>query len=243
MEQIKVYLDGTMVAFTTVDDVPLESYPRGWVVLQPLGTVGFTFTDADSNKVLYQIADFNNILDATGSPYGVTQLAVFSALNAFLGFNSGGGGGITGADNGNELIGTTVGWGGALNRPTSIGGNNQLLAIGYDGTFTPDPIQTLAVNAAQSVIFDATDTIRFTNTTGVVNTISETIKETAIISIDMEAPLIFADTDKLRVKTSGFIYFGSGLDEGDWRLGLSFPNFIYQRLESSVWVTKQTILA
>ena len=120
MEQLKVYLDGTMIAFTTVDDKPLQSYPRGWVVLEPLGTTGFTFLDADSNKTLYQVNGLDNILDITGTPYGVTQLDVFTALNAFLGFNSGGGGGVTGAENATFVSGGNVRLGGPLIQNTSI---------------------------------------------------------------------------------------------------------------------------
>lgn len=41
--------------------------------------------------------------------------------------------------------------------------------------------------------------------------------------------------------TSQFMYFGDPNVNGSWRFGVSGNNFIHQRRESSVWVTKDTI--
>jgi hypothetical protein len=84
LNSIKIYEDGTMVAITTIADVPISSEPFGNVRLRPFGTSGISFVRLSTNEAIAEIADFSNILDESGVAYSVTYLGAFNALNAFL---------------------------------------------------------------------------------------------------------------------------------------------------------------
>ena len=167
-------------------------------------------------------------------------LARLLLADFFFEVSSGGGGGITGADNGNELVGATVGWGGSLNRLTTIRGNNQVLAIGFDATITPDPAQAIALNATEIALFGDDLNVNLTNRMQVIadsiDLQANTVQLQGIVDVEVSAPVF-------RLGQSNNFQFGDGVTEGDWRIAVSGTSLVFQRLESSVWVTKQTISA
>ena len=156
----------------------------------------------------------------------------------FFEVSGGGGGGITGADNGNELVGATVGWGGSLTRLTAIRGNNQIFAIGYDAAITSDPAQVIALNASEidfngnNFYVSLSDTMQIQS--DVIDLQANNLQLEGVVDIEVGTPVF-------RLGVSSIFQFGDGTTEGDWRVRLIFPNFVVQRLESSVWVTKSTI--
>lgn len=90
LNELKIYDDGTMLAFAYTDDRPISSEPPGTVMILPFGTQGFSFVRLQDRTVIAEVTDFNNIYDETGTAYGATYKDVFNALNAF--FDKGGGG-------------------------------------------------------------------------------------------------------------------------------------------------------
>lgn len=109
LESIKIYEDGTMIAITTAEDVPISSEPFGNVRLRPFGTSGISFVRLSTNEAIADILDFNLILNAVGAPYSGTYLGTFSALNAFLHKCCPSGGGGSGEANTASNVGTGVG--------------------------------------------------------------------------------------------------------------------------------------
>ncbi|MCK5644453.1 MAG: hypothetical protein KAJ19_26875 [Gammaproteobacteria bacterium] len=59
---------------------------------------------------------------------------------------------------------------------------------------------------------------------------------------DKQYRLMFQDINTIQVDIDNHIYFGGKNTEGSWRQGRDGNNFVTQRLESGVWVTKQTII-
>lgn len=92
LDTVKIYLDGTMLRFESDDpEFFTRATPTGRVDIVFQGN-GFIFTDVVQETVICSVKDFDDVLDAGGSPYGVSQDAVFTALNAFSNFKTGGGG-------------------------------------------------------------------------------------------------------------------------------------------------------
>jgi hypothetical protein len=92
LDTVKIYLDGTMLRFESDDpEFFTRATPTGRVDIVLQGN-GFIFTDVVQETVICSVKDFDDVLDAGGSPYGVSQAAVTTALNAFLNFKQGGGG-------------------------------------------------------------------------------------------------------------------------------------------------------
>lgn len=92
LDKVKVYLDGKMVVFATENDVLIASVPPGQFRIKPTDGDGFAFEDLVNNKTIAAVKDYDDVLDAAGATYGANQAAVLTALNAFAGFNQGGGG-------------------------------------------------------------------------------------------------------------------------------------------------------
>jgi hypothetical protein len=83
----RIYLNGTMVAFATEAGAPLASHPPGRLIIEPLAT-GFSFLDADSDKIIFQVANFADVLDKAGAPLGASFEDTLAALNVFFGVQS-----------------------------------------------------------------------------------------------------------------------------------------------------------
>jgi hypothetical protein len=94
LDKVKVYLDGKMVVFATENDVLIASVPPGQFRIKPTDGDGFAFEDLVNNKTIAAVKDYDDVLNAAGATYGANQAAVLTALNAFAGFNQGGGGAI-----------------------------------------------------------------------------------------------------------------------------------------------------
>ena len=96
LDTVKIYLDGTMLRFESDDpEFFTRATPTGRVDIVFQGN-GFIFTDVVQETVICSVKDFDDVLDAGGSPYGASQDAVFTALNAFSNFKTGGGGDLLG---------------------------------------------------------------------------------------------------------------------------------------------------
>ena len=95
LNKVKLYLDGTMLRFESDDpDFFTVSTPTGRVQAMVQGQ-GLVFTDVVHETLICTVDSFDDVLDAAGAPYGATLEAVTVALNAFLNFKTGGGGGTT----------------------------------------------------------------------------------------------------------------------------------------------------
>jgi hypothetical protein len=94
LDKVKVYLDGKMVVFATQTDELIASVPPGQFRIKPTDGDGFAFEDLVNNKTIAAVKDYDDVLDAAGATYGANQADVLTALNAFVGFKSGGGVGI-----------------------------------------------------------------------------------------------------------------------------------------------------
>lgn len=95
LDTVKIYLDGTMLRFESDDpEFFTRATPTGRVDIVLQGN-GFIFTDVVQETVICSVKDFDDVLDAAGAVYGASQAAVTTALNAFLNFKQGGGGGAS----------------------------------------------------------------------------------------------------------------------------------------------------
>jgi hypothetical protein len=93
LEKVKIYLDGTMLRFESDDaEFKNRSIPTGRVEVEDQGS-GFVFTDVVHETLICSVDSFDDVLDASGVTYGADIEAVKVALNAFLNFKTGGGGG------------------------------------------------------------------------------------------------------------------------------------------------------
>jgi len=91
--EIKIYELGGGVAFEEVSEsVPFLVLPKGQSTIKSWGTSGFLFENIVTGDVIAFVAEYDDVLDSTGTAYGVDQLAVFAALGGFF-FDLGGGGG------------------------------------------------------------------------------------------------------------------------------------------------------
>jgi len=91
-DQLKVYAIGGGVAFEEVGaSVPFLVVPKGQATIKPWGTSGFLFENIVTGDVIAFVAEYDDVLDSAGAAYGVSQVAVFTALGAFF-FDLGGGG-------------------------------------------------------------------------------------------------------------------------------------------------------
>ncbi len=59
---------------------------------------------------------------------------------------------------------------------------------------------------------------------------------------DKQYRLLVQDITTIQVEADNFIYFGGKDTDGSWRQGRDGNNFVTQRRESGVWVTKDTII-
>ena len=90
--EIKIYELGGGVAFEEVSaSVPFLVLPKGQSTIKSWGTSGFLFENVITGDVIAFVAEYNDVLDSTGTAYGVDQSAVFVALGAFF-FDVAGGG-------------------------------------------------------------------------------------------------------------------------------------------------------
>jgi hypothetical protein len=90
--EIKIYELGGGVAFKEVSaSVPFLVLPKGQSTIKSWGTSGFLFENVITGDVIAFVAEYNDVLDSTGTAYGVDQSAVFVALGAFF-FELAGGG-------------------------------------------------------------------------------------------------------------------------------------------------------
>jgi hypothetical protein len=141
--------------------------------------------------------------------------AVCSCLNS--------GAGTAAFDNGIEFNDTAqkYGLGGTFDRNTKIAGNDKIWAIGYDSNFVESRLSAFTVATAGDLTL---------NTNSNIFAIADKI---SLIS------------DKIQIQLSAFQYWGNPDSplEGDWRFGLNGTDFIHQRYESGLWITKQTIAA
>jgi len=89
--EIKIYELGGGVAFEEVSEsVPFLVLPKGQSTIKSWGASGFLFENIVTGDVIAFVAEYDDVLDSTGTPYGVDQLAVFAALGGFF-FDLGGG--------------------------------------------------------------------------------------------------------------------------------------------------------
>ena len=91
--EIKIYELGGGVAFEEVSEsVPFLVLPKGQSTIKSWGASGFLFENIVTGDVIAFVAEYDDVLDSTGTAYGVDQLAVFAALGSFFFELSGGGG-------------------------------------------------------------------------------------------------------------------------------------------------------
>jgi len=147
--QLNVYLDGNMIAFYG-DGEFVFSRSRGQIDVQPEGSNGLAFMKVTNREQIAAVRNFNNVLDKNGSPYGTTIEDTITALNQFLGFNTGGGGGT-----GDNIYNTDD----VLTGPRRLGYNGNTLEFGDligdndEPAFFFDPLNTLG--EGKSILFKA----------------------------------------------------------------------------------------
>jgi len=117
--KIKIIDDGGMITFQTETSQHITSEPKGSVRISKFSLTGFSFERLITNTGIAYVDSADDILDATGTPYGVTFDAVRTILAAFF-LNSSGGGSVAGAENGLYVSGGNVRLGGALLQDTDL---------------------------------------------------------------------------------------------------------------------------
>jgi hypothetical protein len=132
LENVKLYLDGTMLRFESDNpDFFTVSTPTGRVQAMVQGN-GLVFTDVIHETIICTVESFEDVLDAAGAPYGVTLEAVIVALNAFLNFKTGGGGTDTNFANTDLVLDE--------NRLHDFDGNYMLLnSVGFTDPASTEP--------------------------------------------------------------------------------------------------------
>ena len=92
--KLKVYELGGGVAFSEeTATIPFLVLPKGQATMKPWGPSGFVFENVITGDVIAFVDTFDDVLDSAGVVYGVSQIAVMTAVSAFF-FELGGGGGI-----------------------------------------------------------------------------------------------------------------------------------------------------
>ena len=99
-QKLKVYESGGLITFATEAGDVIQSEPKGTVRIRRYNVTGFTFENLITNVGIGYVDAYNDVLDESGATYGGDFNAVLAALGAFFSPSSGGGGGVTGAENG-----------------------------------------------------------------------------------------------------------------------------------------------
>jgi len=116
--KLKVFENGGMIQFATEADELITSEPKGSVRIRQVGE-GFSFEHIITCSGIASVTNFADILDSSGVVYGASFADVLTALSFFFEV-AGGGGTVTGANNGLSLDGANVQLGGALVKNTTI---------------------------------------------------------------------------------------------------------------------------
>ena len=83
--KLKVYELGGGVAFQTeTSSIPFLVVPKGQATMKPWGVSGFVFENVITGDVIGFVDTFDDILDSAGVVYGVSQIAVMTAVSAFF---------------------------------------------------------------------------------------------------------------------------------------------------------------
>lgn len=106
--ELKVYELGGGVAFEEVGaSVPFLVLPKGQATIKSWGASGFLFENVITGDVIAFVAEYDDVLDSAGATYGVSQMAVFTALGAFF-FELGGSGDAIDVNYDNTASGLTA---------------------------------------------------------------------------------------------------------------------------------------
>jgi len=83
--KLKVYELGGGVAFSEeTATVPFLVLPKGQATMKPWGASGFVFENVITGDVIAFVDTLDDVLDSAGVVYGITQIAVMTAVSAFF---------------------------------------------------------------------------------------------------------------------------------------------------------------
>jgi hypothetical protein len=116
--QLKVFQNGGMIEFRTLENVLITSEPKGSLRIRRTGIIGLSFEQLANGSVVAYVLNFADVLDSSGATYGNTFNEVLLALSAFFELEAA----VTQAGNGLSLSGREVQLGGALKKDTTISG-------------------------------------------------------------------------------------------------------------------------
>jgi hypothetical protein len=137
--QLKVFQNGGMIEFRTLENVLITSEPKGSLRIRRTGIIGLSFEQLANGSVVAYVLNFADVLDSSGATYGNTFNEVLLALSAFFELEAA----VTQAGNGLSLSGREVQLGGALKKDTTISGAFQLILSGLAAFRVPTNIVQL----------------------------------------------------------------------------------------------------
>lgn len=87
--KIQIYeQDGSIVFKVPTETNPFASYPKGSIRVRDYNANGLQIEHLQENYDICFVDSPDDILDATATPYGITKVAVYTALNSFINVNT-----------------------------------------------------------------------------------------------------------------------------------------------------------
>jgi hypothetical protein len=223
---VQIYENETVIFFQ-VEGEPLRVIQKGSITMQYKdGTVVFY----ENNILLFEACSVENVRKANNDIYAETYLELVTALSDFLGFSSGGGGGIANVANGLYDDGGTAKLGGELVEDTTILGSDiySLIFAFLDNFIAQgDVLQLIATSLVDVSSDDAINIIA----NGILQLTSANQ-----INIDSSGAIrLDSNANEVSINGNSLFYFGDSTSDGSFRIGISGGAFILEQRILGVW--------
>lgn len=226
---VQIYENETVIFFQ-VEGQELRVVQKGSITMQYKdGTVVFY----ENGVLLFEACSVENVRKANNDIYAETYLELVAALSAFLGFSSGGGGGIANVANGLYNDGGTAKLGGDLVEDTTVLGSNiysLIFALLDNFIAQGDVLQLLATSLVDVSSDDAINIIA----NGILQLTSGNQ-----INIDSAGAIrLNSNINEVSINGDSLFYFGDSTTDGSFRIGIAAGSFIVEKRIAGVWTTQ-----
>jgi hypothetical protein len=225
---VQIYENETVIFFQ-VTGQQLEVKQKGTITIQYKDGAVLFF---ENGVFLFSACNVENVRKANNDIYASTYLELVVALSAFLGFSSGGGGGIANVANGIYDDGGTAKLGGNLVEDTTILGSNiySFIVAFLDNFIAQGAVLQLLATSLVDISSD--DAINI-----IANGILQ-LTSANQINIDSSGAIrLTSNTNEVGINGNSLFYFGEENADGSFRIGITAGNFTIEKRIAGVWTT------
>ena len=226
---VQIYENETVIFFQ-IEGQELRVVQKGTLTIQYKDGAVLFF---ENNIFLFEACSVENVRKANNDIYAETYLELVVALSAFLGFSSGGGGGIANVANGLYNDGGTAKIGGDLVEDTTVLGSGiySFICAFLDNFIVQgDVLQLLATSLVDVSSDDAINIIA----NGILQLTSANQ-----INIDSSGAIrLTSNANEVSINGDSLFYFGDSTSDGSFRIGISGGSFIVEKRIAGVWTAQ-----